>query len=152
MVGVFLFGGNDAWNMVVPTDGRYADLRQAQRGAIALKRSLVPLTGTAFGLHPAFAPLKTAWDEGALSVVLNTGTLFQPADQGLYQSRPDLRPLNLMSHEDQQNQWQGMRMRVNNVDGFMGRINDRAEKAEPAAADLDRRLATGADRRPAARR
>ena len=25
MVGVFLFGGNDAWNMVAPTDGRYAD-------------------------------------------------------------------------------------------------------------------------------
>jgi uncharacterized protein (DUF1501 family) len=130
MVGVFLFGGNDAWNMVVPTDDRYATYA-AQRGAIALKKeTLVPLTGTAFGLHPAFAPLKTAWDEGALSAVLNTGALFQPLTKALYQSRPDLRPLDLMSHADQQNAWQGMRMRDTNVDGFMGRILDRAEKAE----------------------
>ncbi|MFT4252011.1 MAG: DUF1501 domain-containing protein [Caulobacter sp.] len=130
MVGVFLFGGNDAWNMVAPVDDRYAGYA-AQRGSIALKQdSLVPLTGTAFGLHPAMAPLKTAWDEGALSVVLNTGTLFQPLTKSLYQNRPDLRPLNLMSHEDQQNQWQGMRTREKNLDGYMGRILDRAESAE----------------------
>jgi uncharacterized protein (DUF1501 family) len=130
MVGVFLFGGNDAWNMVVPTDSRY-DTYASQRSGIALaKDSLTPLTGTAFGLHPAFAPLKTAWDEGALSAVLNTGTLYQPLTKALYQSRADLRPLNLMSHEDQQNQWQGMRMRETNTNGFMGRILDRAEKAE----------------------
>lgn len=130
MVGVFLFGGNDAWNMVVPTDERYADYA-AKRGAIALKaETLIPLTGTAFGLHPAFAPLKGAWDDGALSAVLNTGPLFQPLTKSLYQTRPDLRPINLMSHEDQQNQWQGMRTREKNLDGFMGRILDRAEQSE----------------------
>jgi uncharacterized protein (DUF1501 family) len=130
MVGVFLFGGNDAWNMVIPNDERYADYA-AKRSSIAVKQdALTPLTGTAFGLHPAMAPLKSAWDEGALSVVLNTGTLFQPLTKTIYQSRPDLRPLNLMSHEDQQNEWQGMRMREKNLDGFMGRILDRAEQAE----------------------
>lgn len=130
MVGVFLFGGNDAWNMVIPADERYADYA-AKRASIAVKQdALVPLTGTAFGLHPAMASLKSAWDEGALSVVLNTGTLFQPLTKTIYQSRPDLRPLNLMSHEDQQNEWQGMRMREKNLDGFMGRILDRAEAAE----------------------
>jgi len=130
MVGIFLFGGNDAWNMVIPNDERYADYA-AKRASIAVKQdALMPLTGTAFGLHPAFAPLKGAWDEGALSVVLNAGTLFQPLTKTLYQSRPDLRPLNLMSHEDQQNEWQGMRMREKNLDGFMGRILDRADQAE----------------------
>lgn len=130
MVGVFLFGGNDAWNMVVPNDGRYADYAKQRGSGIALQQSsLMPLTGTAFGLHAAMAPLKNAWDEGALSVVLNTGTLFAPLTKALYASRPDLRPVNLMSHEDQQNQWQGMRMRAHNADGFMGRINDRAQAA-----------------------
>lgn len=130
MVGVFLFGGNDAWNMVIPNDERYADYA-AKRASIAVKQdAMLPLTGTAFGLHPAMASLKSAWDEGALSVVLNTGTLFQPLTKTLYQSRPDLRPLNLMSHEDQQNEWQGMRMREKNLDGFMGRILDRAQAAE----------------------
>ncbi|MBI1682308.1 DUF1501 domain-containing protein [Caulobacter hibisci] len=130
MVGVFLFGGNDAWNMVVPTDDRYTAYA-SQRAAIALQKdSLVPLSGTAFGLHAAMAPLKDVWDEGALSVVLNSGTLFQPLTKTLYQNRPDLRPLNLMSHEDQQNQWQGMRTREKNLDGYMGRILDRADAAE----------------------
>jgi uncharacterized protein (DUF1501 family) len=130
MVGVFLFGGNDAWNMVVPTDGRFATYA-TQRGSVALQQSsLVPLTGTPFGLHPSFASLKPAWDEGSLSVVLNTGTLFQPLTKSLYTSQPALRPLNLMSHEDQQNQWQSQMMRSKGVDGFMGRINDRAPKAD----------------------
>lgn len=129
-VGVFLIGGNDAWNMVAPTDSRYADYSKQRGSSIALAQgSLVPLTGTAFGLHAAMAPLKTAWNEGALSVMLNTGTLFAPLTKALYTSRPDLRPVNLMSHEDQQNQWQGMRTRATNNDGFMGRINDRAQAA-----------------------
>jgi uncharacterized protein (DUF1501 family) len=130
MVGVFLFGGNDAWNMVMPNDGRYADYAKQRGSGLALAQSsLVPLTGTAFGLHAALAPLKSAWDEGALSVVLNSGTLFAPLNKGLYTSRPDLRPLNLMSHEDQQTQWQGMRMRAVNNTGFMGRVNDRVPVA-----------------------
>ena len=130
MVGVFLFGGNDAWNMVVPTDGRFSTYA-SQRGSVALQQSsLVPLTGTPFGLHPSFASLKPAWDDGSLGVVLNTGTLFQPLTKSLYTSQPALRPLNLMSHEDQQNQWQSQMMRSKGVDGFMGRMNDRAPKAD----------------------
>jgi uncharacterized protein (DUF1501 family) len=130
MVGVFLFGGNDAWNMVAPTDGRYADYAKQRGSGIALAQSsLAPLSGTAFGLHAAMAPLKAVWDDGGLGVVLNTGTLFAPLTKALYTSRPDLRPINLMSHEDQQNQWQGMRARAANRDGFMGRINDRAAVA-----------------------
>jgi len=130
MVGVFLFGGNDAWNMVVPTDGRYADYAKQRGSGLALAQSsLVPLTGTAFGLHAAMAPLKAVWADGGLGVVLNIGTLFAPLTKALYTSRPDLRPVNLMSHEDQQNQWQGMRTRATNNDGFMGRINDRAQAA-----------------------
>lgn len=127
MVGVFLFGGNDAWNMVMPTDSRYADYAKQRGTGLALAQSsLVPLTGTAFGLHGAMSALKPVWDDGGLGAVLNTGTLFAPLTKALYTSRPDLRPVNLMSHEDQQNQWQGMRTRSASKDGFMGRMNDRS--------------------------
>ena len=127
MVGVFLFGGNDAWNMVVPTDSRYADYAKQRGSGIALAQSsLVPLTGTAFGLHASMKALQAVWDDGGLGVVLNTGTLFAPLTKALYTSRPDLRPISLMSHEDQQNQWQGMSMRATNKDGFMGRMHDRS--------------------------
>ena len=131
IVGVFLFGGNDGWNMVVPTNGHYSDYAKQRGPALALApSSLVPLAGTGFGLHPAMAPLKTIWDEGALGVVLNTGTLFAPLTKALYTTRPDLRPIDLMSHADQQNQWQGMRTREPNNDGFLGRINDRSQVAD----------------------
>ena len=138
MVGIFLFGGNDAWNMVVPTDGRYAAYAAGRGAALALPQSsLVPLTGSGLGLHPSFAPLKAAWSEGALNAVVNVGSLFQPLTKASYQANPAIRPLNLMSHADEQNHWQGVRMRDVNTDGFMGRLNDRiAPAATPSLISL----------------
>lgn len=126
MVGVFLFGGNDGWNMVVPADSRYAGYA-ASRGTVALQQSaLTALTGSGFALHPAMASLRGAWDEGALGLVLNAGTLHAPLTKTLYQTRGDLRPSNLLSHSDEQAHWQGLRARTENYDGFMGRLTDRA--------------------------
>lgn len=126
MVGVFLFGGADNWNMIVPTDGRYAAYASGRGPALALPpASLTPLPGVPFGLHPSLAPLSAAWTEGALAPVLNVGTLFAPLTKAQYLASPTLRPLALMSHTDQQNEWQGLRMREPNRDGFMGRANDR---------------------------
>lgn len=127
MVGIFLFGGNDGWNMVVPTDaaryGLYASLRNS---ALVLPQAkLSALTGTDYGLHPSLSPLKAVWDKGALNVVLNAGTLFQPLTKAQYRSSPSLRPINLMSHADEQSHWQGLRAREVNRDGFMGRLSDR---------------------------
>ncbi len=126
MVGVFLFGGNDGWNMVVPTDGRYSSYASGRNASLVLPRtSLMSLGASGYGLHPSFAPLQTAWNEGALNVLLNTGSLFQPLTKTLYQTRPDLVPTNLMSHSDEQSHWQGNRVRGVSVDGYMGRIADK---------------------------
>ena len=126
MVGVFLFGGNDGWNMVVPTDGRYATYASTRNAALVLPRtSLMDLGSSGYGLHPSFAPLQTAWNEGALNVLLNTGSLFQPLTKSLYQTRRDLVPLNLMSHADEQAHWQGNRVRGVSLDGYMGRLADK---------------------------
>ena len=126
MVGVFLFGGNDGWNMVVPTDPATYGAYLASRGTVALAPSaLAPLAGSGYALHGAMAPLASKWDRGALSLVLNTGTLAAPLDKASYVQRPDLRPINLMSHADEQEHWQGLRARAVNRDGFMGRLTDR---------------------------
>lgn len=126
MVGVFLFGGNDGWNMVVPTDARH-DAYLAARGSVGIRAAaLTPLTNAGYALHPAMAALRPIWDEGSLALVLNTGTLFAPLTKASYQQRPDLRPSNLMSHSDEQAHWQGLRARDVAIDGFMGRIADRA--------------------------
>lgn len=127
MVGIFLFGGNDGFNMIVPTDARYAAYAAGRGGGIALPQaSLGPLSGTTMALHPAMAPLRAVWDDGALNLVLNAGTLQQPLTKAQYLASPNLRPINLMSHTDEQAHWQGLRARAINVDGFMGRLTDRA--------------------------
>lgn len=126
MVGVFLFGGNDGWNMVVPTDPALYGAYLASRGTVALAPgALAPLAGSGYALHGAMAPLAAKWNQGALSLVLNTGTLAVPLDKTTYAQRPDLRPTNLMSHADEQEHWQGLRARAVSRDGFMGRLTDR---------------------------
>ena len=125
MVGVFLFGGNDGWNMVIPTDARHAQYL-ASRGTVGIKASqLTALTGAPYALHPAMAALRPLWDEGSLALVLNAGTLYAPLTKATYQSRADLRPMNLLSHSDEQAHWQGLRARDFATDGFMGRLTDR---------------------------
>ena len=143
MVGVFLFGGNDGWNMVVPTDTRYAGYASS-RGTVALAQNkLIALQGSPYALHPAMSALNSVWADGALGLVLNAGTLYAPLTKALYQSRADLRPTNLQSHSDEQAHWQGLRARSDNYDGFMGRIADRASErpahAPFAADDADTR-------------
>lgn len=125
MVGVFLFGGNDGWNTVVPTDARYAAYASTRGASLALPQAkLLPIAG-GMGLHPSLAPLMGAWNEGAMGVVLNTGSLYRPLNRAMYLSNPELRPLNLMSHTDEQLHWQGMRVRSPNLDGYMGRLADK---------------------------
>ncbi len=126
MVGVFLFGGNDGWNMLVPTDPAAYAAYVSSRQTVALPPAAVtPLAGSGLGLHQAMAGLAPIWDKGAVALVLNAGTLAAPLTKATYLSRPDLRPSNLMSHSDEQEHWQGLRAQGVNRDGFMGRLHDR---------------------------
>ncbi len=125
MVGLFLFGGNDGWNMLVPTDTATYAAYVASRQTVALPPSAVtPLAGSGLGLHKAMASLAPIWDKGAMALVLNAGTLAAPLTKATWASRPDLRPSNLMSHSDEQEHWQGLRAQGVNRDGFMGRLHD----------------------------
>lgn len=126
IVTLFLFGGNDSNNMIVPTDARYSDYEQARGGAIALdQNALVGLPGTNYGLHPSLAPLQNIWNEGGLNWVFNTGPLLQPLTREQFESRPDLRPANLFSHDAQQNLWQTAGGTSELPTGWMGRVGDR---------------------------
>src|SRR3954470_13142 len=72
LVCLFLFGGNDANNLLVPHDTNgYASYATA-RGALAIRQgSLLPLTlqngdGRDFGLHPNFPELQALFNQGKL--------------------------------------------------------------------------------------
>ena len=111
LVCIFLFGGNDANNLLIPYDD-YALYEAARTGAafqIAqqdLAQIYAPSQGATYGL-PQRAPydtsgLQSLYADGKLAFVCNVGTLVQPMDRATYLSRPDLRPDQLFSHSNQQ--------------------------------------------------
>jgi uncharacterized protein (DUF1501 family) len=128
LVCVFLYGGNDGNNTVVPVQSAEYSVYATGRGALALPQgSLVQLaqaTGTRFGLHPNLAPLQQIWANGDMALILNTGPLVQPLTRAQYQSNRSARPQNLFSHDDQQEQNQTAYPNNQAAVGWGGRIGD----------------------------
>lgn len=112
IVCLFMHGGNDAHNWVVPMDASgYAQYSQA-RGALALPLSnLQPITsisqdaGRAFGMPAELAPLRDLYESGRAAVVANVGPLVRPITKADYQAGIGVPP-RLFSHNDQQSMWQ----------------------------------------------
>jgi uncharacterized protein (DUF1501 family) len=111
LICLFLYGGNDANNLLVPRDTTGYNAYQAARGILAINRnSLLPITtlgdGREFGLHPSMTALKPHFDGGKLALVANVGTLVAPITKAEYTSGGAAIPPYLFSHNDQQAQWQ----------------------------------------------
>lgn len=110
LVVVYLAGGNDSFNMVVPTNaGPYSDYADARQNlAVPLNEliGIAPATpdGNTYGLHPSLAPLVPLFSDGRLAFVLNTGNLVRPVTRAEYQARTVPLPPRLFSHNDQQSQ------------------------------------------------
>ncbi|MBV1776906.1 DUF1501 domain-containing protein [Burkholderiaceae bacterium DAT-1] len=125
LVCVFLFGGNDANNMVIPTDANgYAAYQKARQGLALAQNTLAPLAGSNFGLHPDLADLANIWQQGKLAVQFNVGTLMKPTTQAQYKAAGAILPANLYSHSDQQSQWQSSISAGQGTTGWGGRLAD----------------------------
>ncbi|HEY9102961.1 DUF1501 domain-containing protein [Chitinimonas sp.] len=131
LVCVFLFGGNDSNNTIVPTDASgYADYLKARgnpaTGGLGLAQSsLIALPGVNYGLHPGLAPLLPIWNAGHLAMQFNVGTLNRPISKAEYANAAN-RPESLFSHSDQQAQWQSAVSSGPSRSGWAGRIADLA--------------------------
>jgi uncharacterized protein (DUF1501 family) len=131
LVCIFLFGGNDAGNMVIPhTDYMsYSNIRQASGLAIPqtslLQIQPTSMPGFTFGLHPSLTGLQELWTLGKLGVVCNVGPLVEPTTRAGYIAGSVHVPLNLFSHSDQQNQWQTSVSTSASASGWGGRIADK---------------------------
>ena len=128
LVCVFLFGGNDGHNTVVPLQSQQYAAYVAARGALALPQSqLLPITDPAqgpFGLHYAMPELQALYNQGHAAVLANVGMLVQPTSyaQSLAASHP--LPLNLRSHSDQVVQMQTGVPNAGGSNGWGGRTLD----------------------------
>ena len=139
LVCIFMFGGNDSNNMIVPVGSQYANY-QAIRANLALPQaSLLPLQigGQAnFGLHPNLPELQDLFNnKKSLAVLTNVGTLVQPTTRQNYQKQTSL-PQNLFSHSDQQNQWQTTQLAGLPNAGWAGRVADKIQPAFNTSAQF----------------
>jgi uncharacterized protein (DUF1501 family) len=128
LVCVFLFGGNDGNNTLIPFDtagyGNYASLR----GPLAIAQSqLLPLGGSlspnTFALNPNLPEIQALFNNKNAALVANVGTLVEPTTRALFQAGTDL-PTNLFSHPDQQLEWQNASTSAATSTGWAGRIAD----------------------------
>ncbi|HYX40676.1 MAG TPA: DUF1501 domain-containing protein [Pyrinomonadaceae bacterium] len=152
LVCIFLSGGNDCNNTIVPyTDynatGGYNSVRSASGLAIPqsslLKISPPNTGGLEFGFHPNLSPeqasssnppgLLPIWQAGKLAILCNVGTLVQPLTRALYQSTPSARPYQLFSHSDQVTQQQTSVSNTPGQTGWGGRISDVLSNVNGAA-------------------
>jgi len=133
LVCIFLFGGNDANNMLVPNDtATYANYQKIRQNLALAQSSLLPIhdpaTNADYGLHPSFAPIAGLYTTSKrLALLANVGTLVQTVPEGS-NGLPNLNavplPVNLYSHSDQQNEWQNQVPQGGSNNGWCGRLAD----------------------------
>ncbi len=132
LVCIFLAGGNDHANTIVPRSGAAYSAYQQARPSLALPAaSLLPInptgyTGAALGLHPSLSALQPLFQQQRIALLANVGTLAQPITRSQWNNGHPIVavPHQLFSHSDQQGAWQtGVPDRASQT-GWQGRMGD----------------------------
>jgi uncharacterized protein (DUF1501 family) len=130
LVCVFLYGGNNAFNWVVPVSSGTYSMYSAARANLALAQgTLLPLNATAsdgstYGFHPSCPELQALFNAGHASILCNIGTLIQPTTTVQAQKHQVPLPPQLFSHSDQQTQWMTSYAQSGERFGWAGRWAD----------------------------
>ena len=133
LVCVFLNGGNDHNNTIVPVDNVFYGKYQAIRGSIATPQDQLMATalnpdnalpsGMRLALAPQLSPLLPLFQSGKLGVQLNVGPLFEPTNLNSFKNKSVHLPPKLFSHNDQTSLWQS-NLPEGATAGWGGRIGD----------------------------
>jgi uncharacterized protein (DUF1501 family) len=140
LVCIFLQGGNDSNNMIIPTiSSQYANYASIRTPVLAIPSSAIlgvtslnPDSNT-YGLHPSCPELQTLFGEGKLAFLFNTGTLVYPITRAQYLNGSVKQPPQLFSHADQQTQWQTSIPDQPPTTGWGGRVADLMNAVQPNA-------------------
>ena len=130
LVCVFLHGGNDSFNMLIPSDNidyqRYQDIRQNLAISQSDLLNITPSSAMPYNLAmPNFmAPMQQLFNQGNLAFMANTGPLLQPVTKSQAQQNINLLPPQLFSHNDQQKHWQTSWPEQSSLTGWAGRMAD----------------------------
>jgi uncharacterized protein (DUF1501 family) len=133
LVCIFLNGGNDGHNTVIPIDSANYSLYSKARQMLAIPQGeLMPIANgsAAYGLHPLMPEIAALYNAGNAAVIANVGMLVQQPPAGvttkqIFQSQNlALLPPQLFSHSDQANQWQAAIPSGTVSTGWGGRVED----------------------------
>lgn len=140
LVCVFLFGGNDGNNLVVPLDATgYADYSKIRSNLALSSASLLPIANgkNPYGLHANLKELQTLYNSNSMAIVANVGPLIEPITRAQYQANALPVPVNLFSHADQQMEWQTATLPSGSpTTGWAGRVADKISSLNGTAAEL----------------
>jgi uncharacterized protein (DUF1501 family) len=133
LVCVFLYGGNDYGNTLVPYDNARYTAYQSMRPTLAYAQSALTPTvltpsvalpgGLQYAIAPELSPLLPIFNAGRMGVLLNVGTLVQPTTKAQYTAKSVPLPPKLFSHNDQQSVWQSSSPE-GATSGWGGRMGD----------------------------
>ncbi|MFC3093444.1 DUF1501 domain-containing protein [Alteromonas sediminis] len=130
LVCVFLYGGNDSYNMLVPTDtAEYATYQGVRQNLAYARDALLPLNPVStnsyrVGMPAQASALQQLFEQKKLSIIANIGPMIEPASKQQLRESDALRPPQLFSHNDQQSLWQSSIMDTQATTGWGGRIAD----------------------------
>lgn len=143
LVVLFLEGGADSWNMIVPHSGcagtgnatanyeSYNFLRGGETEGVALRLDeLLPIDVgpsqpcSTLGVHPRLAAVQRLYNAGDAAFLTNVGTLVEPMSKAEYLAKQKARPPSLFAHNVQQKVTQSMHPQDAVATGVMGRIAD----------------------------
>ena len=139
VVCLFLYGGNDGNNMLMPLDAdpTYSLYLKARQN-LALSKQ-IPLTLASavpsdvptkqYMLHADFPQLAKRFHAGQAALLANIGPLVAPTTKDSYNNRSVSLPPNLFSHSDQQSQWQTDSFDTKVKGGWAGRMLDKVVAA-----------------------
>ncbi|AGH81727.1 hypothetical protein PCNPT3_08945 [Psychromonas sp. CNPT3] len=131
LVCVFLYGGNDSYNMLVPSveTSAYTDYL-ARRPHLGLKENEILPTGLNsenninIGIHHEMKSLLPLFEKGHATVLINSGQLLSPTSKSLIDHSLVKLPDLLMAHNSQQEMWQSGATNLNSKYGWVGKMFD----------------------------
>lgn len=134
LVCVFLNGGNDGNNMVVPLDAEFNNYAAVRNPNVNVQLGFTqtqllpvntpPSVGRPFGFHPNMPELRDLFNQGRLAVLCNNGPLVEPLTRTTYQNGTGKRPIQLFSHSDQVGLFQTAVANSVSQTGWAGRVAD----------------------------
>lgn len=135
LVCLFLNGGNDNINTIIPRDNttyaRYSSARPElaiPQAELTAATHITPNTaqsdGRQYALHPSLSEIRNLFEAQRCAIVANVGPLIEPVTRTQYQTGSVAVPPQLFSHNDQQVFWQTSRPDSTQKIGWAGRIAD----------------------------